>query len=99
MKKIYDLVKKLSDEFSCFEVQVVFAQETDEDSGESLEVFNIVLFSELYPDPLQISITTNPKMLEEFDLEKCLQHFRFELSCLEESEHADFYYNTSLMLH
>ena len=94
MKKIYDLMKKISDEFKCFEVQCIFAQEED-DNEEFYDVFNIVLFSTLSNDPIEISITTNPEMLEKFDVETCLRHLRFELSCRGDYGSEEFYYPMS----
>lgn len=100
MDKIYQILKLIKEEFVAFEVNISLSQifeDMEDEVGE--EVFGIIIMSELCKDPFEIKINTDPKLLKDFDVEKCLQHLKFELSSIEEFGSEDFYYNNSTRVH
>jgi hypothetical protein len=100
MYRIYQILKILKEEFQCFQVDVSLAQcYEDENDEEGFDDMVIVLFSELCNDPIEIRINTNPEHLENFNVRKCCDQLRFELSCANNRTTDDFYTHDSKRIH
>lgn len=93
MISVYNIIKKLKEEFNCFEVDIFLA---DKDEG---EIFSVVLYSELYRDPIMIDLNTFSGNLENFSLKNCCDHLRFELSCIEDLDPHLLYKDYCLTTH
>lgn len=94
MKKVYDLLKRVKVEFSCYHVET-FLTDLEGDSG-TVEQFGLVLYTELVPHPVQIFLRTDEEVLSNLTIESCLQQIWFDI---ESYSHPELYESNSLLIH
>jgi len=100
MYKIYQILKIFKEQFECYQVDISLAQ-CYEDGGDEdgFEEMVVVLFSDLCNDPIEVRINTNPEYLESFNVQRCCERIKFELSCAVSRTTDDFYTHDSKRLH
>ncbi|MCP3686137.1 MAG: hypothetical protein GY861_26110 [bacterium] len=81
----------------CFDVEVRLG---DSYVGEEMsEYFCIVVYFDHFLHPISIDIPVDETLLENFDLGKCLEHLKFEISAVDLNTQSVYYQHTSETVH
>lgn len=86
---LYDILKQIKDEMDCFDVEIRLGDSISEE--QEGEYMCIVIYSDNLPEPISIDINTDIRYMNDMDLDKTIEHLKFELSALYKQTN-DVYY-------
>lgn len=97
---LYNIMSYIKDEMECFDVEIRLgdsiseesvSKDTSAETSTTSEYMCIVIYSDVLPEPISIDINTDEQYLKDMDLEKMVEHLKFELSTLYKQTN-DVYY-------
>ncbi|CAH9014688.1 hypothetical protein VPH5P1C_0239 [Vibrio phage 5P1c] len=97
MKQLYKTLKIIKDEMQCFDIEVRLGDSYVNE--EMHEYFCVVIYSENLLHPVSIDLPTDEGLLEKFNLGKCLEHLKFELSIIDKQTEQAYYQHTNETVH
>ena len=86
---LYNIMSYIKDEMECFDVEIRLGDSVSE--SQEGEYMCIVIYSDVLPEPISIDINTDEQYLKDMDLEKMVEHLKFELSTLYKQTNAVYY--------